>query len=587
VRRATGRSSSEKHLPPAEAYARDAAEGYIVCSREVQLAARRHLRDLAEAKHRGLVFDQDAAQFVLDFFPFLCHTKGERRGEALLLEPWQQFILWVTFGWRRIVDGLRRFRTAYVEVARKNGKTTLMAGLGLYFVYADGEPGAEVYCAATKKDQARLVFDIAVEMRERSKWLKKDIAKFRDNLNVPATGSKFQPLSSDEDTLDGLNVHAAIVDELHAHKTRTVWDVLATATAARRQPMMWAITTAGFDRESICWKQHEYAEKILEGVQQDDSFFAFIATVAKEADWEDEENWKRANPNLGVSVKLEDLRAKAATVKIDPSGLNTFLRLHLNQWTQTDVRWLKVDDWNASARPEPPPGGFVIPEDPRAARQALLTHLAGRRCYGGLDLSATLDLTACVLLFPPAGDDPRWFALPWFWVPEENIEARVKSDRVPYDQWVREGWIEATDGNVVDYETVRQRILALRDRYRIEELAVDPWNSTETDSKLGAAGMTVVDVRQGVYSMAAPTKALKTYVFQKILAHAANPVLRWQAANVVVRTDANGNETPNKAKVPERIDGIVALIMALSRCLPNVSAPPRSVYSTRGLATIG
>jgi phage terminase large subunit-like protein len=575
-------------VPPAEAYARDAAEGYLVCSRQVQLAARRHLRDLAEGKHRGLYFDQDSAQFVLDFFGFLCHTKAEHQGETLRLEPWQQFILWVVFGWRRMADGLRRFRTAYIEVARKNGKSTLMAGLGLYLLYADGEPGAEIYCAATKKDQARIVFDIAVEMRERSKWLKQEVAKFRDNLNVPATGSKFQPLSSDEDTLDGLNVHAAIVDELHAHKDRKVWDVLATATAARRQPLMLAITTAGFDRESICWRQHEYAEKVLEGVQQDDSFFGYIATVAKEADWEDEENWRRANPNLGVSVKLEDLRAKAATVKIDPSGLNSFLRLHLNQWTQTDVRWMKPEEWNATARPAPPPGGFVIPEEPLAARQALLAHLSGRRCYGGLDLSSKIDLTAFVLVFPPAGGDPRWFVLPWFWVPEENIEARAKNDRVPYDVWVREGWIDATDGNVVDYDAVRQRILALRDRYHIVEIGVDKWNATETNSKLQGEGMTVVEVPQGFGSLSSATKELKTYVYQRVMAHAGNPVLRWNAANMVVRTDANANEAPDKQKVSEKIDGIAALITALSRCIPKAGEkPPTSVYSTRGLATIG
>jgi len=576
------RSRSSSKLPPAEQYARDAAEGYLVCSRQVQLAARRHLQDLTEGRQRGLVFDPASAQFVIDFFKFLCHTKGERQGETLRLESWQQFILWVIFGWRRMADGGRRFRTAYIEVARKNGKSTLMAGLGLYLLYADGEPGAEVYCAATKKDQARIVFDVAVEMRERSKWLKKEISKVRDNLNVPSTGSKFQPLSSDEDTLDGLNISAAIVDELHAHKTRTVWDVLATATAARRQPLMIAITTAGFDRQSICWAQHEYAEKILEGVQQDDSFFGYIASVDKEADWQDEKNWLKANPNLGVSVKLDDLRTKAATARIDPSALNSFLRLHLNQWTQTDVRWLKIEDWNQSARPE---GGWTIPEDPRTARVEALERLRGRPCFAGLDLSATLDLTAFVLLFPPAADDPRWFALPWFWMPEENVEKRVKNDRVPYDVWIREGWIDATDGDVVDYDAVRNRILALRNHYLIAEVAIDPWNSTETDSKLQAEGLTVVNVRQGPPSMAAPTKALKTYVHQKVLAHLGNPVLRWQAANVVVRTDANGNETPHKWKSPERIDGIVALIMALSRALPASPKLP-SIYETQGIATI-
>ena len=287
----------------------------------------------------------------------------------------------------------RRFRVAHVEVARKNGKTTLWCGIGLYMLFADGEPGAEVYCAATKKDQARLLFHEAERMRKASPSLKKRIQNFRDNMSVVATASKFEPLGADSDTLDGLNVHCALVDELHAHKTRDLWDVLDTATGARRQPLMAAITTAGFNRLSICYKQNEYGQKVLEGVLDDDAFFVYIATIDQPHenepgdDWEDEKNWAKANPGLGVSVKIDDLRRKAKKAKNEPTALNAFLRLHLNVWTQQDTRWMPMDKWNECA-------GFVssTAKDPRELEREVLELLAGKMCYGALDLSSKIDL---------------------------------------------------------------------------------------------------------------------------------------------------------------------------------------------------
>lgn len=593
---------------PAEVYAREAASGRIVCSKWVRLAAKRHIRDLVDGASRDLYFDPQAGQRAIEFFGFLRHSKGEWAGETFELQPWEIFIVWCLFGWKR-AGGTRRFRSAYVEVARKNGKSTLCAGIGLYLFFADGEPGAEVYCAATKKDQARIVFQEAERMRTASPGLAKRIVKFRDNMNIPATASKFEPLGSDEDTLDGLNIHGAIVDELHAHKKRDLLDVLDTATGARRQPLIFKITTAGFNRESICWKEHEYSAKILEGLLEDDSTFAFMACLDDGDDWENEENWKKANPNLEISVKIDDLRRKALKAKQEPTALNSFLRLHLNVWTQQETRWMPVDKWNDCV-------GFSLRDrDAKVLRGDMQKALEGRRCFAALDLSSKIDLTSLIELFPPTEEDPRWIVLPRFWMPEENVQQRVKKDRVPYDVWIREGFIETTEGNVVDYDEIKAAIVgdpylgysqiamspapgetALipnpyigrkgdRDRYQIVEVAYDPWNATQVAVDLEKAGVKCVEFRQGYASMSEPTKHLMTLVLSKKLAHLSNPVLRWMASNLVVKQDEAGNLKPDKDKSSEKIDGIVALIMSVGRAIANPSAA-RSVYHTRGIITI-
>ncbi|GAH39281.1 unnamed protein product, partial [marine sediment metagenome] len=317
---------------PAVAYMRGVEDGSIPAGRLVRLAVERHVRDLVEGPKRGLHWDRQAAQHAIDFFGFLKHSKGEWAGQPFLLEPWEQWLLWMIFGWKR-ADGLRRFRTAYIEVARKNGKTTWGAGLGLYLLVADGEPGAEIYSAATKREQARLSHGEAVRMVRSSRALSRMVGVVKDNLHIRATASKYEPLGADANTMDGLNVHAAIIDELHAHRNRRVVDVLETATGARRQPLICEITTAGSDQTSICYEHHEYARQILEGTIDDDSWFAYIACLDEEDDWLDEEAWKKANPNLGVSVKLDSLRRTAQKAKRLPAAQNAFRRLHLNEWT--------------------------------------------------------------------------------------------------------------------------------------------------------------------------------------------------------------------------------------------------------------
>lgn len=545
---------------PAMGYGRGVLDGTVTACKWLRLAVARHVRDLEAGHGRGLRFDRDAAQHAIDFFGFLKHSKGEWAGQTVRLEPWQQFYLWVLFGWMR-ADGTRRFRTAYQEVARKNGKTTVAAGVGLYLFDADDEPGAEVYTAATKRDQARIAHSEATRMVKASPFLRRRIRVFKDNLNIPGTASKFEPVGKDADSLDGLNVHGAIVDEVHAHKNRDLWDILETATGARRQPMMFAITTAGYNRQSLCFELHSYCEQVLDGVIQDDSFFGVIYTLDSGDDWQDEAVWVKANPNLGVSKKLDDMRRKARRAQEMPTALNAFLRLELNLWTESETKWLPVEAWTKCA-------GMVEPEG-----------LRGRICYGGLDLSSTTDISAFVLVFPPEAEGEPYRALCRFFIPQENMRARVRRDKVPYDVWVRQGLITATPGNVIDYDAIVAEIDELAQRYDIGEIAFDRWGATQMYQRLEEARMMMVQFGQGFASMSPPMKELETLVLGGRLAHGGNPVLTWMANNLVARMDAAENIKPDKQKSTERIDGMVALIMALDRALKH--AP--SAYDERGI----
>lgn len=547
-------------------YARDVVAGRIVAGRLVKLACERHLRDLKTGHKRGLYFDEAAAERALAFFGCLRHSKGEWAGQPLLLSPWQQFITWCLFGWKR-ADGTRRFRTALVEIARKNGKSTYAAAVALYLAFADGEGGAEVYAAATKRDQARIVHGEAVRMVRKSPGLRKRIGIVKDNLHIEETASKFEPLGSAEDTLDGLNVHGAVVDELHAHPNRQTFDVLETATAARRQPLILAVTTAGFDRHSVCWELHEYGVKVLEGTVEDDTFFAYIAAIDEGDDWQDEDNWPKANPNLRVSVKLDDMQRKARKAKEIPAAQNNFRRLHLNEWTEQDERWLSIDVWK-------PCGRRSVDE--------LIELLRGRPCYGGLDLSSKIDLTAAALVFPPLSGEQVYHVLSYFWVPKENMRKREKRDRVPYGAWAAAGHLRATEGNGVDYDVIRRDVNELGKQFRIKEIAVDRWNSEHLQTQLSGDGFTVIEFGQGFASMSGPTKDLEALLLSRRIEHAGHPVLTWCASNVAIEIDAAGNYKPSKKKSREKIDGIVALIMGLGRAM--VAAPAKkSVYARRGV----
>ena len=521
-----------------------------------RLARERHALDLALSRSpgghpRGLWFDEAAAEHVVQFVEMFCrHSKGEWAGKTIVLEDWQKDdVLRPLFGWKR-ADGLRRYRTGYVELGRKNAKSTIAGAVGLYLLVGDKEQGAEIYSSATKRDQARIVWEAAEAMVKQSPELKRFVKPFRNSLVCERTGSKFMPLSADSNTLDGLNPHGNIVDELHAHTDARVWAVLDTAMGARRQPMTLAVTTAGvYDEESIGWQKHDLAEKILTGVIQDDSFFAFISAADDNVDPLGATAWEMGNPNIDVSVKRTYLEGQAEKARQSPSFYNEYLRLHLNRWVQQVTRWLSIEKWKAC-------GG----------KPQRVADWVGRECWGALDLSRKLDLTSLVLV--SRRDDGGFDVLPRFWLPEERVADEVKKGRTFYADWVRAGWLTVTPGNVVDYAWVRREINELRDEgLSIQELAYDPYNATQIVSELGEQdGFRMAEFGQGFKSMSEPAKSVEALVEGGKLSHGDHPVLTWCAANVSVKTDSAGNIKPHKDVLSaNKVDGIVALIMAIGR----------------------
>ncbi|RPI95379.1 MAG: terminase large subunit [Chloroflexi bacterium] len=562
---------SKESLHPAEQYAQDVISGKIVACKWVRLACERHAHDLKHAHKRGLYFDAGAAEYVLHFIGMLRHSKGKwgrGKGEFIRLEPWQQFIIWVAFGWKRKADGMRRFRVLYEEVARKNGKSTKAAGLGLLLAFADNEPGAEVYSAATKRDQARIVHKEAIRMVRKNAGLKKYINIVKDNLNLEQRACKYEPLGADSDSTDGLNVHGVIADELHAWKSREMWDVLETATGSREQPMLIAITTAGMDRQSICYEKHEYTRKVLEGWKdgsfEDDSWFGIIFTLDDGDDWRDEKVWIKANPNLGVSKYLDDMRMKAKRAEKMPTSQNNFKRRELNIWVHGETKWMDMEAWRKCA------GEIAALELPE--------HLKGRTGYFALDLSSTSDLTAWVGAFP--AEDGFYDVIARFWLPEDAILPRTQ-EGTHYDVWVREGYIQKTDGNVLDYDYIFDDIEQDADDYSVERSAFDRWGAARVVQVLEKKGLTMVQFGQGYASMNPPMKELERLVLAGKLRHGNNPVLTWMADNVVASMDPAGNIKPDKDKSKEKIDGIVALIMALDLALRRDPAQDMSAIMSK------
>lgn len=553
-------SSQPGPIDPATAYAHDVASGRIIAGRLVRLACERHLRDLVEGPARGLRWRPDVADWTCKFFALFRHSKGEFAGKRLKLEPWQAFIVGSVFGWFR-EDGTRRFRKVFEEIPRKNGKSTKLAGVGIFALLADGEAGAEVYAAATKKDQARIVFDEARRMVRSSPDLASAISVFKLNLSVDATASKFEPVSADEKTLDGLNPSAVIIDELHKHKNRGVLDVLDTAQGARRQPLLWVITTAGDDNpETVYAEENDYATKVLEGTIEDDGYFAFIAAADDPKKWDDPLEWAKANPNLGVSVRLAYIEQQARQAKGSPARLVTFKRLHLNIRGSSTVRPIPAELWNANTK------------------SAIdLAFLRGRPCYVGADLSTRIDLSAAVKLFPPVAEGERWKILPRFWMPADMVEEASKRDRAPYQRWVEEAWIETSPGNVIDQELIAERILEDAKTYPPLSIAFDPNNANWIDKRLADAGLPRIAFPQTILHFNPPTKELLAMLKGEKLEHGGNPVLRWMASNVAFYIDGNENMRPSKKSSRARIDGIVALIMAIGRAISTDRVPEPSI----------
>lgn len=516
-------------------------------------------------------YDKAAATMAVAFFEVaLVHVKGEWAHQQFRLMPWQRQIVGDLFGWKRR-DGTRRYRKAYIEVPRKNGKSTIAAGIALYLLFADGEYGADVYSAAADREQAAIVFETAKQMVELSPLLRPRAELFKRSIFCAETMSSYKVLSADAYTKHGLNPHGIIFDELHAQPSRDLWDVLNTGMGARRQPLMVMITTAGYDRTSICWEQRSYAQGVQEGRINDPSYYTFIAAADEGDDWLDPAVWAKANPNLGVTVKREYLKTEAQRAQQIPAYQNTFRRLHLDQWTQQESRWLDMHAWDACGRDE-------------KGQVRALPDLSGRLCYAGLDLASTTDIAALVLVFPPlAEDEPTWW-LPFFWVPEQNLVERARRDRVPYVSWRQQGLVSATPGNVIDYDVILETVKRLGSQYRIGEIAFDRWGATRISTQLTDAGFTMVEFGQGYASMSAPTKELLRLVLAGRIGHGGHPVLRWMADNVTVEQDAAGNVKPSKGKSREKIDGIVAGIMALDRALRRGLAA--SVYEERGVREV-
>lgn len=509
----------------------------------------RQIKDLETGHKRGLVWREDAARHVCDgLFPNLRLWKGAA-GKRFKLEPWQEHcVIAPLFGWwRETHNGLRRrFRIAYVEIPRKNAKTTLAAGVALQGLMADGEPGAKCYAAATKRDQAQLVFDDAKNMLRQSPLLMKHAEIKAHAIVCPRHNSSLQALSADAHSLHGLDVHRAIIDELHSHKTRDVWDVIQTATPARRNPMIFAITTAGYDRSTICWEQHEYSKAVASGEVDDDSYFSFIAAADPDDDPFDPATWAKANPNLNVSVQLDYLEQESVRAKSSPSYENTFRRLHLNQWTEQAIRWLPMHEWDA------------------AREDYGESDLIGQECFGGLDIASTRDVTAFVLVFPTDGGGYR--LLPYYWVPED-VNERAERDRRQVTNWAARGLIKKTPGNVADYDIIRSDILELTRRFNVRSIAFDNWQAMETSQHLMNAGVDMIEFRQTIGNFAEPTKAFERLLLSGKMRHNGCPVLRWMAGNVAVWMDANANMRPDKKNSADKIDGIVASIMGLAQAM--------------------
>jgi phage terminase large subunit-like protein len=560
----------ENVLCPVREYAERVLSGDIPAGEPVRLACQRHMDNLRDAALSVTTFeyyfDELAAQHALDFFGYLRHSKGKWARQPFELQLWQKFIVGSIFGWLHKKTQLRRFRTAYEEIPRKNGKSTKVSGIGLYLTLADEEYGAEVYAAATKKDQAKITFDEASRMVRASPDLLQYFRVYKNNLHVIDTGSKFEPLGADSDSQDGLNVHGGLIDEYHAHKTSAMYDVIESGTSAREQPLIYVITTAGVNQNGPCYQLRDYAIKVLRGIQPDETFFAYIATIDDEDDPFDPEVWMKANPNLGISKSIDYMVKQANKAKQMATAYVNFLIKDLNKWTNAVVKWIPMSKWDASAG------------------EIELEKLKGRKCYGGLDLSTKLDITAFALVFPPEEPDGEYIVLVYFWIPENVVQEKEEKDKVLYSNWIEKGLVYATPGDVIDYQFIRKTVNDLGKLYKIQEIAYDPWKATQTALELTDDGFIMVELSQTLKNLSEATQEFEKLVVSKKLIHGGNPVMRWMVDNTVVRMDENENVAPAKKKSTGRIDGVAATINALARAI--VHEDKTSVYEKRGPRTL-
>nr|UWF92830.1 MAG: Terminase [Bacteriophage sp.] len=515
-------------------------------------------------------YDKDAADYAVMFIESLCHTKGTWAGKPFALIDWQEQIIRDLFGVLK-PNGYRQFNTAYIEIPKKQGKSELAAAVALLLLCGDGEERAEVYGCAADRNQAKIVFDVAVDMVRFCPALSKrvKILESQKKITYLPTNSSYQVLSADVANKHGFNTHGVIFDELHTQPNRKLFDVMLQGSGdARMQPLYFLITTAGNDINSICYEVHQKAIDIAEGRKVDPTFYSVIYGAAEDEDWTDPEVWKKANPSLGITVGIDKVQAACESAQQNPGEENAFRQLRLNQWVKQSVRWMPMDKWDACA--------FPVSED----------DLEGRICYGGLDLSSTTDITAFVLVFPPLDEEDKYYILPYFWIPEETLDLRVRRDHVPYDLWERQGTLMTTEGNVVHYGYIEKFIERLGERFNIREIAFDRWGAVQMVQNLEGLGFTVVPFGQGFKDMSPPTKELMKLVLEEKIAHGGHPVLRWMMDNIFIRTDPAGNIKADKEKSTEKIDGAIATIMGLDRAIRCGNDTGASVYDSRGLLFI-
>ena len=532
-------------------YVTDVLQYKVLSNKYVQLACRRQLDDLMNEGTSGFpyVYDPAKGTRVCQFVEQLPHIKGKLAGEKIKLEPWQVFILMTAFSWVHKDTGYRRFRRVYIEVPRGNGKSAMSSAIGLYMLCADNEGGAEVYSFATTRDQAKIVFGDAQQMARRTAGLRSHfgIEVNAHNINQLKTASKFEALSAEGSTLDGLNTHFAIIDELHAHKTRAVYDVVETSIGKRTQSMLWVITTAGTNRAGICYEVRGFVKKVLEKTGLDHTQFGIIYGLdEKDDDWTTEEALKKANPNWGVSVMPEVLLPLQAKAMSMPSAANNFRTKHLNEWVNADVSWMDMRAWDACADPTLSVEGFE-----------------GEPCYMALDLASKTDIAAQIKLFERGG---HYYAFGDYYLPRDTVD---KGENSQYSGWESLGLLTVTDGAIIDFMVIENKILEDCKRFSVIEVPYDPFQATQLSMRLLNQGINMVEVRPTVLNFSEPMKQLEALVLDKKFHHNGDPVLTWMVSNVVCHMDAKDNIYPRKERHENKIDGVVALIMALSRAIAN------------------
>lgn len=521
-------------------------------------------------KAKDSYYDKEYADFAVAFIESLCHTKGTWAGKRFELMDWQEQIIRDLFGILK-PNGYRQFNTAYIEIPKKNGKSELAAAVALLLTCGDGEQRAEVYGAAADRQQASIVFDVATDMVRMCPALNKrvKILASQKRLIYEPTNSFYQVLSAEAYSKHGFNVHGVVFDELHSQPNRKLYDVLTKGSGdARMQPLFFLITTAGTDTHSICYEVHQKAQDIIDGRKIDPTFYPVIYGADDTEDWTSPKVWKKCNPSLGETIGMDKVKTACESAKQNPGEENSFRQLRLNQWVKQAVRWMPMDKWDKCA--------FAVNED----------DLRGRVCYGGLDLSSTTDITAFVLVFPPLDEEDKYVIIPYFWIPEDTLDLRVKRDRVPYDVWERQGYLQTTEGNVIHYGYIEKFIESLGERFNIREIAFDRWGAVQMVQNLEGMGFTVVPFGQGFKDMSPPTKELMKLTLEQRIAHGGHPVLRWNMDNIFVRTDPAGNIKADKEKSTEKIDGAIATIMALDRAIRCGNNNCASVYDDRGLLFI-